>query len=166
MMKIESRTVPGQSLFHAVDETWNQNGYAFSFFPHVDAEARAMMMSLIPFLRHHYHKRITKWFSQTAQSRAAGAAWDPEKGCVKIFEDDAVSWMMTEDSSPCSMRLLSILLLSPHAPTPPISRSLALISSRTKTRLALHYASWEDSRYSKGERTMKVKVKSCCQCEE
>jgi hypothetical protein len=26
----------------------------------------------------------------------------------------------------------------------------------------LHYASWEDSRYSKGERTMKVKVKSCC----
>jgi hypothetical protein len=31
-MKIESRTVPGQSLFHAVDETWNQNGYAFSFF--------------------------------------------------------------------------------------------------------------------------------------
>jgi hypothetical protein len=27
---------------------------------------------------------------------------------------------------------------------------------------ALHYASWEDSRYSKGERTMKVKVKSCC----
>jgi hypothetical protein len=24
----------------------------------------------------------------------------------------------------------------------------------------LHYASWEDSRYSKGERTMKVKVKS------
>jgi hypothetical protein len=26
----------------------------------------------------------------------------------------------------------------------------------------VHYASWEDSRYSKGERTMKVKVKSCC----
>jgi hypothetical protein len=26
----------------------------------------------------------------------------------------------------------------------------------------MHYASWEDSRYSKGERTMKVKVKSCC----
>jgi hypothetical protein len=31
-----------------------------------------------------------------AQSRAAGAAWDPEKGCVKTFEDEAVSWMMTE----------------------------------------------------------------------
>jgi hypothetical protein len=28
--------------------------------------------------------------------------------------------------------------------------------------MELHYASWEDSRYSKGERTMKVKVKSCC----
>jgi hypothetical protein len=26
----------------------------------------------------------------------------------------------------------------------------------------VHYASWEDSRCSKGERTMKVKVKSCC----
>jgi hypothetical protein len=30
------------------------------------------------------------------------------------------------------------------------------------TFAVLHYASWEDSRYSKGERTMKVKVKSCC----
>jgi hypothetical protein len=97
VMKIESRTVPGQSLFHVVDETWNQNGYTFSFFPNVDTEAQAMMMSLIPFLHHHCHERITKWFSQTAQSRAAGAAWDPEKGCVKTFEDDAVSWMMKED---------------------------------------------------------------------
>jgi hypothetical protein len=26
----------------------------------------------------------------------------------------------------------------------------------------LHHASWEDSRSNKGERTMKVKVKSCC----
>jgi hypothetical protein len=26
----------------------------------------------------------------------------------------------------------------------------------------LALCSWEDSRYSKGERTMKVKVKSCC----
>jgi hypothetical protein len=64
-------------------------------FPNADTEARAMMMSLIPFLRHHCHETITKWFSQTAQSRAAGAAWDPEKGCVKTF--DAVSWMMTEN---------------------------------------------------------------------
>jgi hypothetical protein len=85
------------ALFHAVDETWNQNGYIFSFFPNVDTEARAMMISLIPFLRHHYQESITKWFSQTARSRAAGADWDPDKGCVKTFEDAAVSWMMTED---------------------------------------------------------------------
>jgi hypothetical protein len=97
VMKIESRTVPGQPLFHAVDETWNQNGYIFSFFPNVDTEARAMMISLIPFLRHHYQESITKWFSQTARSRAVGADWDPDKGCVKTFEDAAVSWMMTED---------------------------------------------------------------------
>jgi hypothetical protein len=65
-MKIESRTVPGQPLFHAVDETWNQNGYIFSFFPNVDTEAGTMMLSLIPFLRHHYQESVTKWFSQTA----------------------------------------------------------------------------------------------------
>ncbi len=53
IMKIESRTVPGQPSFHSVDETWNQNGCSFSFFPNVDTEARAMMMSLVPFLRHH-----------------------------------------------------------------------------------------------------------------
>jgi hypothetical protein len=45
IMKIESRTVRGQPLFHSVEETWNQNGYFFSFFPNVDTEARAMMMS-------------------------------------------------------------------------------------------------------------------------
>jgi hypothetical protein len=97
IMKIESRLVPGQPLFHVVDETWNQNGYNFSFFPNVQEEARAMMMSLIPFLRHHYNDSIVKWFSSTAQSRAIGAEWNPDKGCVKTFEDEAVSWMMTED---------------------------------------------------------------------
>jgi hypothetical protein len=63
----------------------------------VDAEAGAMMISLIPFLRHHCQESITKSFSQTARSRAVGADWDPDKGCVKTFEDAAVSWMMTED---------------------------------------------------------------------
>jgi hypothetical protein len=55
-----------------------------------------MMMSLIPFLVHHYSNSAVKWFSSSAQHRAAGASWDPEKGCVKTFDDEAVSWMMTE----------------------------------------------------------------------
>jgi hypothetical protein len=48
VMKIESGQHPGQKLFHVGDETWNQNGFHFAFFPNVEAEARAMMMSLIP----------------------------------------------------------------------------------------------------------------------
>ena len=97
IMKIESRTVIGQPLFHVVDQTWNKNGFVFVFFPNVDTEARTMIMSLIPFLRHHYQESIVKWFSSTAQLRAQGAEWDPDKGCVKTFEDEAVAWMMKED---------------------------------------------------------------------
>jgi glycerol-3-phosphate cytidylyltransferase-like family protein len=37
-----------------------------------------------------------------------------------------------------------------------------VLKSKGFTEEDVHYASWEDSRYSKGERTMKVKVKSCC----
>ena len=97
IMKIKSRTVVGQPLFHSVDQTWNKNGYQFGFFPNVDSEARSMIMSLIPFLRHHYKESIVKCFSATAQRRALGAEWDPDKGCVKPFDDSAVSWMMTEE---------------------------------------------------------------------
>ena len=109
-MTIESRTVPGQPLFHAVDATWNKNGYHFSFFPNVDSEARTMIMSLIPFLKHHYNDSVVKWLSATAQSRAQGAEWDPNKGYVKTFEDNAVSWMMTEDGF--------AVFDTPTAPTP------------------------------------------------
>jgi hypothetical protein len=96
VMKIESRQTPGQQLFHLVDETWNQNGFHFAFSSTVKAEARAMMMSLIPFLVHHYNDSAVKWISSSAKRRAAGASWDPEKGCVKTSDDEAVSWMMTE----------------------------------------------------------------------
>jgi hypothetical protein len=43
-----------------------------------------------------------------------------------------------------------------------IELSTRLLCAIALKEEALHYASWEDSRYSKGERTMKVKVKSCC----
>jgi hypothetical protein len=52
---------------------------------------------MTPFLIHHYKDTATKWFSSHAQSRALGAEWDPKKGCVKTFDDNAESWMMTED---------------------------------------------------------------------
>jgi hypothetical protein len=97
VMKIESRSVKGQPLFHVVDETWNQNDFHFAFFPNVEAEARAMMMALIPFLVHFYDQTATKWFSGSAQRRSQGAKWDEDKGCVRTFDDDAVSWYMTED---------------------------------------------------------------------
>jgi hypothetical protein len=97
IMKIESRTNPGNQLFHLVDATWNGNGYHFAFFPNVEAEARAMMMALIPFMTHFYKDTALKWFSASAQRRALGALWDPEKGCVKTSDDEAVAWMMTED---------------------------------------------------------------------
>jgi hypothetical protein len=97
-MSIESRQFPGQPLFHTVDITWSKNGYNFLFFPNVESEARAMMMALLPFLVHHYKATATKWFTAYTQSRALGAVWDPEKGCVKTIDDDAVSWMMTEPS--------------------------------------------------------------------
>jgi hypothetical protein len=45
---------------------------------------------------------------------------------------------------------------------PKITKALPVIKWTEAFRDYLHYASWEDSRYSKGERTMKVKVKSCC----
>ena len=67
IMKIESRTVVGQPLFHSVDQTWDKNGHQFGFFPNVDSKARSMIMSLIPFLRHHYKESILKWFSTTAR---------------------------------------------------------------------------------------------------
>jgi hypothetical protein len=96
-MKIESRQMPGQQLFHLVDETWNQNGFHLAYFPNVEeAEARAMMMSLIPFLVHHCNDSAIKWFLSSTQRRAAGASWDPKKGCVKTVDNEAVSWMMTE----------------------------------------------------------------------
>jgi hypothetical protein len=98
IMSIESRQFPGQPLFHIVDLTWSKNGYNFLFFPNVESEARAMMMALLPFLVHHYKATASKWFTASAQSRALGAVWDPEKGCVKTIDDDAVSWMMTEPS--------------------------------------------------------------------
>jgi hypothetical protein len=41
LMKIESRSVPGQQLFHVVDETRNQNGFHFAFFPNVEAKPEA-----------------------------------------------------------------------------------------------------------------------------
>jgi hypothetical protein len=97
IMKIESRQTPGQQLFHFVDETWNHNGFHFAFFPNVEAEARSMMMALIPFLVHHYHATAVKWFSSVAQTHAHGSEWDPEKGYFQMFDDAAVSWMMKED---------------------------------------------------------------------
>jgi hypothetical protein len=54
------------------------------------------MMALLPFLVHHYGESAKKWLSASAQSRALGAEWDEEKGCVKTFDDEAVSWMMME----------------------------------------------------------------------
>jgi hypothetical protein len=96
IMKIHSREHPGQQLFHSVDETWNNNGFQFAFFPNVETEARSMMMALLPFLTHHYGATVVKWFSASAQRRAVGAEWDHEKGCVKTLDDEAVSWMMTE----------------------------------------------------------------------
>jgi hypothetical protein len=96
IMNIHSREHAGQQLFHSVDETWNNNGFQFSFFPNVETEARSIMMALLPFLVHHYSETAAKWFSASAQRRAVGAEWDHEKGCVKTFDDDAVSWMMTE----------------------------------------------------------------------
>ena len=48
-------------------------------------------------MRHHYKESIVKWFSATAQRRALGAEWDPDKGGIKPFDDSAVSWMMTEE---------------------------------------------------------------------
>jgi hypothetical protein len=38
-----------------------------------------------------------KWFSSSAHQPAKGVEWDPEKGCVKTFDNEAVSWMMTEN---------------------------------------------------------------------
>jgi hypothetical protein len=84
IMKIESHTNPGHQLFYLVDTTWNGNGYHFAFFPNVEAEARAMMMALIPFMTHFYKDTALKWFSASAQHRALGGLWDPEKGCVKL----------------------------------------------------------------------------------
>jgi hypothetical protein len=49
------------------------------------------MMELIPFLVHYYKETSAKWFLASAQSRALGAVWDPKKGCVETFDDDAVS---------------------------------------------------------------------------
>jgi hypothetical protein len=97
IMKIESRTNTGHPLFHLVDATWNGNGYHFAFFPNVETEARAMMMALIPFMTSFYKDTALKWFLASAQRRALGALWDPEKGCVKTFDDEAVAWIMTED---------------------------------------------------------------------
>ena len=98
-MKIESRTIVTQPLFHSVDKTWNQSGCQFGFFLNVDTEAQSMIVSLIPFLRHHCQESVVKWFSSTAQQRALRAKWDVDEGHVKTPDDTAVSWMMTEAAS-------------------------------------------------------------------
>jgi hypothetical protein len=84
IMKIEPRTNPGHQLFHLVDATWNGNGYHLAFSPNVEAEARAMMMALIPFMTHFYKDTALKWFSASAQRRALGALWDPEKDALRL----------------------------------------------------------------------------------
>jgi hypothetical protein len=96
VMKIESCHFPRQQLFHVSDKNWNKKGVHFAFFPNVGSEAGAMMMARLPFLVHHCKDTATKWFSTSAQIRAQGAEWDPDKGCAKTLDNKAVSWMMTK----------------------------------------------------------------------
>jgi hypothetical protein len=55
-----------------------------------------MMMALLPFLVHHRKDTGTKWIPASDQSRAQGAGWVPDKGCMKTLDDEAVSWVMTK----------------------------------------------------------------------
>lgn len=93
VMKIGFCTVPEQQLFHSVDVSWNGSGVQFCLVPNVKEKARAMIIVIVPFAQYNYGK----WFSGNAISKAAaGATWDPAKGCVHTSDDAVISWYMTE----------------------------------------------------------------------
>jgi hypothetical protein len=54
------------------------------------------MSLIVPFAQYNYGPTASKWFSGNTISKAAGATWDPDNGCVHTSDDAAVSWYMTE----------------------------------------------------------------------
>lgn len=99
LMKIYSQSFPHLTLFHSIDPHWRGDGFEISFLPQVEEEARAMIMGMLPFLRHHVkvpNYYLDKCFSSSAVARANTARWNVELGAV-ITEDD--DWLNSIDGA-------------------------------------------------------------------
>ena len=103
---IESNKESGIQIFHSVDESYQPGACVFSFHPDREEEARAMISSLVPFLKwatligkenlsNHekqaiLSRRVYKHFTEEALERAEGAVWNSTTNTVDSPQDKEI----------------------------------------------------------------------------
>ena len=109
LMDIRS-TADGHQLFHSVDPSHvGEGAMQFAFHPAREAEARAMIIALIPYLRwkmaqevpdssdvareRFFAKSLYCHFSKDALDRAVGAVWNPDTMTVDSPADEYNGWV-------------------------------------------------------------------------
>jgi hypothetical protein len=77
IMSIPSQVFPSTPLFHTVDRTWrSQNGITLTFHPENEAEVRAHIAGLIPFLKETANPWFMRLFTEEAKIRHFSYHWD------------------------------------------------------------------------------------------
>jgi hypothetical protein len=103
---LESNIEPSAQIFHSVDDSFQQGAVVFTFHPAREEEARAMVSTLIPFLKWAVlinkesfpnseknailARRVYKHFTQEAMERAEGAVWIDALNTVETPQDKEI----------------------------------------------------------------------------
>lgn len=98
IMEIKSSESPTSPLFHTVAQTWNQEGFIFTFIPARETEARTIISPLLPLLKHTADTwEVEKCFTPEAAEKAHGAHWDPHQNCIISKVDDVLDYALTNN---------------------------------------------------------------------
>ena len=103
---INSNKEPGTQIFHSVDNSYQPGAVVFSFHPDREEEARTMVSSLIPYLKHEVllgkvdetardqqailSRRIFRHFTSEAIERSEGAVWNATTCSVDSPADNEI----------------------------------------------------------------------------
>jgi hypothetical protein len=98
--------------------------------------------------------------SGRAVARKAVIEWLVSRRCCSASAMARFTVAVTSQTQVLNSPLFSFIRSSTGMSNMGLSQARS--RSRFEHKASMHCASWENSRSSKGERTMKVKVKSCC----
>ena len=96
-MGIKSSSLPDSTLFHAVNPSYNRNGFVFTFLPQLKEEAITLVAALPVYCKHFHGDTVDKWFSPEAIHRTRDATWDEKLGYATTKKDFAVGNLVEMD---------------------------------------------------------------------